>query len=71
MKKLPDLQKRTKKIPLPHSIREVTEVCLISKEPGKVVKQKLQDAGVTQIAKVCEFFDSMIDMKVIQVSGLC
>jgi len=52
LKKLPDLQKRTKKIPLPHSIREVTEVCLISKEPGKVVKQKLQDAGVTQIAKV-------------------
>merc|ERR1711881_455624 len=52
LKKLPNLQKRTKKIPLPHIFRESTEVCLITKEPGKVVKQKLQDAGVTNIAKV-------------------
>jgi len=52
LKKLPNLQKRVKKIPLPNIFRETTEVCLITKEPGKVIKQKLQVAGMTDIAKV-------------------
>lgn len=52
MKKIPSIVKKPLKIPVPHNYNTDIEVCLISKEPGKVVKQKLVDSGITNISKV-------------------
>jgi len=52
MKKVPVAAKKPQKIPLPHNYNGSSDVCLITKDPGKVVKGKLEEAGVTSITKV-------------------
>lgn len=48
----PPKQLKAKKIPLPHPFADGAEICLITKEPGKDVKAKLQKAGISNITKV-------------------
>lgn len=43
---------KAKKVPLPYPCIDGAEVCLITKEPGKDVKAKLQKAGIANITKV-------------------
>ncbi|XP_004207331.2 ribosomal L1 domain-containing protein 1 isoform X1 [Hydra vulgaris] len=50
--KIPIIKKKPKKIPLPHSFNGCNDVCLITKEPGKVVKAALREKGVVSIKKV-------------------
>jgi len=52
LKKTPSVEKKPRKVPLPHSYNSDRNVCLITKDPGKVVKQKLMERGVTSISKV-------------------
>jgi len=52
LRKIPQTEKKPRKIALPHAYNTNSDVCLITKEPGKVVKQKLQEQGVTSITKV-------------------
>merc|ERR1711881_165666 len=52
LKKIPPLEKKPRKIALPHTYMSTSEVCLITKDPGKVVKQKLEEQGVTNVTKV-------------------
>jgi len=51
-KKIPNIVKKPRKVPLPHTYNSGRDVCLISKDPGKEVKQKLMEHGVTSISKV-------------------
>jgi len=52
LKKIPNVEKKPRKIPLPNPYNSDCEVCLISKDTGKDVKQKLEEQGVTSIHKV-------------------
>jgi len=52
VKKIPGVEKKPRKIAIPHAYNTNSDICLISKEPGKTVKAKLQELGVTSITKV-------------------
>jgi len=52
LKKIPPVEKKPRKIAIPHTYMSTSEICLISKDPGKVVKQRLEEQGITNIAKV-------------------
>jgi len=52
LKKIPEPCKKAKLIWLPHSFNDDTEICLFSKLPGKQMKEKLKEIGVTNVAKV-------------------
>jgi len=52
LKKVPVAEKKPRKIALPHTYHSTSDICLISKEPGKTVKAKLEEQGVTSITKV-------------------
>ena len=52
LKKIPPKERKPRKLTLPNVYNSDTEVCLISKEPGKVVKEQLLKHGVTSINKV-------------------
>jgi len=51
-KKIPAAEKKPRKIALSNPYNCEKDVCLISKEPGKEVKQKLEEQGITTISKV-------------------
>jgi len=52
LKKVPGLEKKPRKLPLPHTYNSECDVCLITKDPPKDVKQTLVERGVTSISKV-------------------
>lgn len=53
LKKIPPKIPKVRKIPLPHPfLPENSEVCLITKDAGKAIKEKLKEQGVHGIAKV-------------------
>lgn len=53
LKKIPEPDKKPKRIPLPNSLySKSTDVCLLSKEKGSNVKKLLNEKGVTSITKV-------------------
>jgi len=52
LKKIPAIEKKPRKIAIPHAYNTSSDICLISKEPGKTVKAKLQESGITCITKV-------------------
>jgi len=51
-KKIPLAEKKPRKIALNNPYNTEKDVCLISKEPAKEVKQKLEEQGITTINKV-------------------
>jgi len=51
-KKIPSVEKKPRKIELCNPYNSDKDVCLITKEPGKEVKQKLEEQGITTINKV-------------------
>lgn len=53
LKKIPQADKKPKRIPLPTSLySNTTDICLFSKDKGSVVKEQLKKKGVTTITKV-------------------
>ncbi|XP_057310960.1 ribosomal L1 domain-containing protein 1-like isoform X2 [Hydractinia symbiolongicarpus] len=50
-RKIPQVNLKPKKIPLPHTLHQESDICLISKEPGKVMREKLAEKNVTCIKK--------------------
>lgn len=52
LKKVPQAEKKPRKIPIPHCFNTSADVCLITKEPAKAVKEKLQKLGITSVNKV-------------------
>jgi len=52
LKKIPPLEKKPRKLAIPNAYNANSDICLISKDPGKTVKAKLQELGVTSITKV-------------------
>ncbi|XP_028395471.1 ribosomal L1 domain-containing protein 1-like [Dendronephthya gigantea] len=53
LKKIPQANKKPKRITLPHSLySKITDVCLLSKEKGSQVKEFLEKNGVHTITKV-------------------
>jgi len=66
-KKIPQVDSKPRKIPLPHPINNEKEICLISKEPGKKVKELLQEKGVTNITKVISLVKLRKEYKTFQL----
>lgn len=52
LKKVPNAEKKPRKLPVPHTFTSDSDVCLISKDTGKEIKKKLLEDGITSISKV-------------------
>jgi len=72
LKKVPAPDKKPKLVPIPHSLHEQSEVCLITKLPGKQVKEQLKVKGVTCITKVISLVKLRKNYKTFQLKrDLC
>jgi len=52
LKKVPNAERKPRKLALANCYKSERDVCLISKDTGKEVKQNLEKQGVTSISKV-------------------